>query len=405
VRYAIPPMDSDGMPLLSSPFAGAVRRGRHLVVSLRAPAVVLSTCSRNGGLRRDIAHLVNHQSCEPVRHQERFELIVGMGEERYHAHVCAELGLEPAHTVVAGTAAAMQYAGVAARTWEDLAVTAIVTAGVSGNAGCAGDPADYDERDGAWVRATPDPAAAAPKVGGTINTVLLLSSPFSDTALARAVVTMAEAKASALQELAVGSRRSTRLATGTGTDQYALACPREGGRRRTWTGKHTKAGELIGLTVREATLEALRWQNGLEKSYTRSILHALGRFGLTEDAFKAAQKELLTEREYQFLVDNRDPVVHEPQLSAACFAFAAVLDRVLAGTLGSSAAREALVNQAGLMAAGLSARPGDFASFRGELAAGLDPADERGDALVPAAMRLVNRAIALGWRNKWAARA
>ena len=29
-------------------------------------------------------------------------------------------------------------------------------------------------------------------------------------------------------------------------------------------------------------MEALRWQNGLEASYTRGVFHALGRFGVTE---------------------------------------------------------------------------------------------------------------------------
>ena len=43
-----------------------------------------------------------------------------------------------------------------------------------------------------------------------------------------------------------------------------------------------KVGELIGLTVRRATVEALRWQNGLEASYTRGLFHALGRYGLKE---------------------------------------------------------------------------------------------------------------------------
>ena len=394
------------MPLLSTPFAAGARRGRHVIVTLRAPASVLSTCHVNGGLRRDITHLVNHQSCEPVRHQERFELIVGMGQGAYHGHVCTELGLDPARTAVAGTAAAMQYTGMVTHRWEDLSVIALVTAGVTGNAGCAGDPADYDERDGAWVRTTGTAGAAATggKIGGTINTLLLLSSPLTDSALSRAVVTMTEAKTSALVELAVGSRRSMSLATGTGTDQYAIAAPQAGGPLRSWTGKHTKAGELIGRAVKEATLEALRWQNGLERSYTRSIFHALGRFGLTEEAFKLAQKALLTEREFQFLVDNRDPVIHEPQLSAASYAFAAVLDRALAGTVGASAALEALVNQAALMGAGLAARPGEFASFRAELAAKALPGPEAEPrVLVVAAVDLANRAIALGWRRKWTA--
>jgi hypothetical protein len=213
---------------------------------------------------------------------------------------------------------------------------------------------------------------------------------------------MTEGKTSALLELAVGSKSSWRPATGTGTDQFAIAAPREGGSRRTWTGHHTKAGELTGRAVRDATLEALRWQNGLEPSYTRSLFHALERFGLTEEAFKLAQERLLPEREFQLLKGNWKPVVYEPQLAAAGYAFAAVLDRVLAGTLGASSARESLLHQAALMAAGLAGRPESFANFRRDLIPHLPT--EFGttqETMIAAAVALAQHAVALGWQRKW----
>ncbi|MBI5383009.1 MAG: adenosylcobinamide amidohydrolase [Opitutae bacterium] len=392
------------LPLFTSPFAELRRRGRHVLAELRAPARVLSTCHVNGGLRTDLRYLVNHQSCEPVKHQSRFELIHGLGQAEYHRHVCAELALAPETTALLGTAAAMQYLGIVTHRWADLAVTAIVTAGVTGNAGSAGDAAHYDERNGVWERTTPGDAKSAGTHGGTINTLLLLSSPLSESALARAVVTMTEAKTSALLELAVGSKSSWRLATGTGTDQYAIAAPQDGGAPRTWTGKHTKAGELIGRAVREATLEALRWQNGLEPSYTRCLFHALGRFGLSEEAFKAGQERLLPAAQWQLMKHNWNPVVYEPQLAAAGYAFAAVLDRTLAGTIGTAAARESLLNQAALMAAGLAARPEAFADFRRDLLPHLPV--ELGAApeqLLPAAVELAQHAVALGWQRKWSA--
>jgi hypothetical protein len=44
-----------------------------------------------------------------------------------------------------------------------------------------------------------------------------------------------------------------------------------------------KLGELApSSAARRATTEALRWQNGLEASYTRGIFHALGRYGREE---------------------------------------------------------------------------------------------------------------------------
>jgi adenosylcobinamide amidohydrolase len=392
------------LPVFDSPFALVARRGRHVVAELRTPAKVLSTCSVNGGLRADVRHLVNHQSCEPVKHQERFAYITGLGPEGYHRSVCAELDLAPATTAVMGTAAAMQYLGIATHTFGELAITAIVTGGVTGNAGSAGDPAHYDEADGKWVRAAPADSVAKPPGthGGTINTLLLFSAPLSDTALARAVMTMTEAKTSALLELAVGSKSSWRLATGTGTDQFAIAAPAAGNTSRTWTGKHTKAGELIGRAVRDATLEALRWGNGLEPSYTRSIFHALGRFGLKEETFKVQLASFLDAAQCQLLKDNWNPVIYEPQSAAAAYAFAAVLDRTLAGTLAPATAREALINQAALLAAGLAARPEDFPALRAELVNAL-PIDlpPRPDILLPASVELITRAIALGWRRKW----
>ena len=237
--------------------------------------------------------------------------------------------------------------------------------------------------------------------GGTINTLLLFSGPLSEGALTRAVVTMTEAKSSALTELAIGSKYSWRPATGTGTDQFAIACPVSTTGLRNWTGKHTKAGELIGLAVRRATLEALRWQNGLEPSYTRSIIHALGRHGLSELHFRKAMEQRLTPSLYQLFKDNWNPVIHEPQLSAAAYAFAAVLDRILCGTLGASSARESLINQAALMGAGLAARPDDFALFREKLAHHALPNPAAQPGLADGALDIALDGIALGWSLKW----
>ena len=96
---------------------------------------------------------------------------------------------------------------------------------------------------------------------------------------------MTEGKSAALQRLAVPSKRHIDLATGTGTDQFCVAAPLSGGRPLTSASPHMKLGELIGLATRHATLEALRWQNGLEASYTRGVFHALGRYGVQEATF------------------------------------------------------------------------------------------------------------------------
>ena len=163
----------------------------------------------------------------------------------------------------------------------------MVTAGVQGNAGRAGDGTKWHEGRDGWK-----PVHAQ---GGTINTIVLFNWPLLPGALARAVATMTEAKTAVLQELAVSSRYSPHLATGTGTDQYCLAAPLDGSLRpKTWTGKHCKLGEILALAVMDATREALRWQNGLEPSRTRNLAHALHRFGVTEEALRAAVSERLS---------------------------------------------------------------------------------------------------------------
>ncbi|MGH9486995.1 MAG: adenosylcobinamide amidohydrolase [Terriglobales bacterium] len=353
------------------------RSGRFLVAELLGKHQALSTSARNGGWSSGLCYLANHQSCEASTHTDRHALIHSLGHQAYHDLVCEEMGLPPGEVALMGTAANMNYAAI--KTKEDcgLEVTAIVTAGVHGNAACAGDPAGWREGDQGWEKA-----------GGTINTMLLINRPLTDGALARSAVTMTEAKTAALQRLGVGSRYSEDLATGTGTDQFAIAAVASGFRRLTSASPHVKLGELIGCTVRDATLEALRWQNGLEPSYTRSIFTALGRFGLREATFFEQIAEWLPERELDLMRNNSKSVFCEPLVAASAYAFAAVLDRVRYGTLPGDAGREALRQQAASIAVSLSAKPHLWEQFKAQLVDNDPP-------------QLLLRALALGWSAKW----
>ncbi|MDE2758160.1 MAG: adenosylcobinamide amidohydrolase, partial [Acidobacteriota bacterium] len=183
-------------------------------------------------------------------------------------------------------------------------------------------------------------------------------------------------------------------ATGTGTDQFCLAAPLDPGRKaRDSTSPHVKLGEIIGVAVKDATKEALRWQSGLEPSSVRGLFHALGRFGLTEGRALSGLAELLPEAQHAFLQKNRKAVFFAPGVAAAAYAFAAVLDRIAFGTLPAGMAQESLRQQAASLACSLAARPQDWPLFRRELAeTGEEPDD---------AMDLVIRALALGWKSKW----
>lgn len=424
--------------LLDRPSARIRRHGRFLVTDLRLPHLVVSTSARNGGQTDLVRHLVNHQSCEGAGHDTRFRTITEHGQEAYHDLVCGEIGLSAADCAVMGTAANMNYVAIVSERDEEIEVTVAVTAGVQTNAVCAGDPATWREtRTGMAKVPAPVPvpaistapvastapavvangagaagAAGAPTVGGTINTILLINAPVAAAALARAVVTMTEGKSAALQRLAVPSRYSADLATGTGTDQFCIAAPIEGEGGRpplTSTSPHVKLGELIGCATRAATLEALRWQNGLEPSYTRGLFHALGRYGLKEATVLEDLAGLLDASDLELLRRNREPVFYEPMVGAAAHALAAVLDRVRHGTLPGSVMPDAVLQQAAMLAAALAAQPQRWAEFRARLhdaalAASLSTGSPGAFAAGLGSFEpkpLVLAALALGWSEKW----
>jgi len=374
---------SQAEELLTTPEFCLRRTGRFLVAELLEPHRVLSTSVRNGGQTEHLRFLLNHQSCEGADHRERQTLMTETGLDGYHDRICKELEFDPHLVASMGTAANMNYAARTQASDGPLIVTAIVTAGVQGNAACAGDSAAWRETEKGWEKVA--------VLNGTINTILLINHSLTEGALARAIVTMTEAKSAALQQLAIRSLYSENFATGTGTDQYCIAAPLAKGKPLTSTSPHAKLGELIGVAVRDATLEALRWQNGLEPSTTRLLFHALGRYGVTEKTFLADIAPLLSEREFELLQKNLNSVVYEPRVAAAAFGMAAVLDRIRYGTLPGSVAHDVFRQYAAALATSLAAKPNCWVDFFNQLS-NVDPEN-------PA--QAILSAIALGWSNKW----
>jgi adenosylcobinamide amidohydrolase len=369
--------------LLDQPTFRLKRFGRFLAADLHGPHQVLSTSSRHGGQVGYVRHLLNHQSCEGTAHLERHRVMTEGGYDAYHDRACADAGLPAEQTAMMGTAANMNYVAIAREADGDVVVTAAVTAGVQGNATAAGEPA-------AW-RQTLTGTEKVPAYDGTINTMLIVNHPLSHGALARAVMTMTEGKSAALQRLAVPSKRAVDLATGTGTDQYCLAAPETGDLVLTSASPHMKLGELIGRAARDATLEALRWQNGLEPSYTRGVFHALGRFGVVEATVFDDIAPFLSAEDLELLRKNAKAAFYEPMVGAAAHALAATCDRVRYGMLPASVEGDALVQQAAGLAANLAAQPQRWPEFRSTLRA---HAREGVKALAL-------RALALGWTEKW----
>lgn len=372
--------------LLQQPSFDLRRSGRFLLAALKEPHRVVSTSARHGGLVDHLRYLLNHQSCEGTAHLARHALITDAGLETYHDHVCGEVDLPSDETAVMGTAANMNYAAVACERDEEVSVTAVVTAGVEGNATAAGEPTTWRETEAGMRK--------VPVYDGTINTMLFISHAMTPAALARAVMTMTEGKSAALQRLAVPSKRHIDLATGTGTDQYCIASPLSSPWQLTSASTHLKLGELIAVAARTATLEALRWQNCLEASYTRGVFHALGRYGVREATFFDDITPLLSDSDLDLLKKNAKAAMYEPLVGAAAHALATVCDRVRYGTIPSSVSADAMTQQAANLAANLAAQTHRWPEFRATLRPHAD-----GDV-----KPLVLQALALGWSEKWRAR-
>ncbi len=126
------------------------RNGRFLVAELLVPHRVLSTSVRNGGQTEHVRFLINHQSCEGADHRERHTLMMETGLDGYHDRICGDMQLDPQLVASMGTAANMNYAAMVHSSDGPLTVTAVVTAGVQGNATCAGDPAAWRENENGW---------------------------------------------------------------------------------------------------------------------------------------------------------------------------------------------------------------------------------------------------------------
>ena len=163
------------------------------------------------------------------------------------------LGIRPEEISFFSTGVDMDDLAVCVRSYQEFKVCCLATAGAKGNALRTGvDVASYVERDGNFMRAS-----------GTINVVLLTNATLSDGAMARAIITITEAKTAALQDLDVRSTSSPQnQATGTGTDNVIVVSGKGLGKALRLTSGHTKIGELIGFSTKVAVAEALKKHDG-----------------------------------------------------------------------------------------------------------------------------------------------
>lgn len=245
------------------------------VLTFSGPRAVLSTAANGGGLRRDLNAVFNYCDCGPAG------VCLPMEGETLQEHqraVALRLGLDPEHTTGLDTAVNLDNMVLITRQWQELWVTAAVSAGADVNALCAGDSATLTEEAG---KLCPVPA-------GTINIFLITGQALSPGAMVELVLTVTEAKTALLRDLMQGSSVSSRLATGTGTDGVVVICRDSRSDPCLLNGgKHFKLGELAAQAVSEATAEALFRQTGLCPEFQHSLLRRLQRFGITARSLRA----------------------------------------------------------------------------------------------------------------------
>jgi adenosylcobinamide kinase/adenosylcobinamide-phosphate guanylyltransferase len=206
-----------------TPWSATVE-GHTLIVSLPTLYRVLSWAPLNGGFCQ-ARSLLNHQvdiHAHPAEEPEAF--LAGLAQRL--------LVKEPVVGLMTGVRMERLVRRVSHH--REFTVECFVTVGLS-NALAVGDPATYDERP------------------GTINVIVVVNQPLTDVALVEAVGIVTEAKTRALHEARVTSTVSGTLATGTGTDCVAIACP-SGAPMLRYCGKHTAVGEVIGREVYEAVV-------------------------------------------------------------------------------------------------------------------------------------------------------
>ena len=227
----------------------------------------ISTSRLNGGTN-DLYKSVFNQHLS----QERIDYLENHDLREYLINECNLLGIDSDFSTGLVTLAEMRNVSIVSKEFNDVKVTAFVTAGVRTNASRAGDPSSYWEDGGKFHF-------------GTINIIILTNVFLDDSALAEAFMTATEAKTVALDNLRIPSQYSNGFATGTGTDGMAIFSNADCDNQLTNAGKHSKLGELIGNAVIEAVPKAIKKQVWISNKTQSNAMVRLNRYSLDINEF------------------------------------------------------------------------------------------------------------------------
>ncbi len=367
------------------------RKEKIIFVNFLAQHRVISTCSVNGGLRDDLEGIANHQLCEPLGHNRKGMDVIAEGPVDYARSVFEKYGLSPDKRVLLGTAANMNYAAIESLEYRGLKVVAISTGGVKTNAGRAGDPANIYEMDGKFI--STEGEVEEPR--GTINIIIIINKELTHGAIVRSLVTASEAKAAVLQELAVNSRYSCGLATGTGTDQVGIASRLTGEIPLTAAGKHTKLGELIGLSVKKSIKKTLALQDSLTPQSQRSAKIHLERFGIDKKIMREKICSFLNEEKSKLFEKNFASINRDSVTVAATSALVHLRDKIEWGILPENCLPEIFSSYGAQISASISGKFERLGYYRECLSR-----EEMG-ASNQTFINFICKSFALGFNEKW----
>lgn len=314
-----------------------VRTEKALILTFAGTRQVISTCQWLGGLREDLKYIYNFDLKDKTGYCQ-------IEEEDYSQAlraIAAKLGLNPQVTTGMTTAVSMTDMALVTKEAMSMSVTAVATAGIENNGGCAGDPGSYAEENGSFV-----------DIPGTINIVVWCNVNMPPGTMVQALTTVVEAKASAVRDLELPSLYSQELATGSGTDGIVLVADPQSPLKRTDAGKHSLLGELLGKAVKEGVKQGLINHTAPANLNRDCQSRVLKRFGLTGEGFK------------DHLASNNFPVhAHEIWHLADSRPHCGALARIFAGLcddLRHNAGEPQSIYQTAETILGVKAEPGDF---------------------------------------------
>ncbi len=217
-----------------------------LVIDFKSPMNCISSLE---GPMNSILTIGNHYIPPPL-----WNICHDLSIEGLKERVCGIIHRPHDKTAMLFTGARMDSLAVVEKSYEEMKVFALVTAGAETNA----------------IRSSVDEGRFYEPA--TINIILLTNYKLTPRAMTRAIIAATEGKTAAIQDLDIRSSYTPAWqATGTGTDNIIIV--QGAGKELDNAGGHSKLGELISKAVHDGVLKSLGLQNGMVKN--RSIFQRL----------------------------------------------------------------------------------------------------------------------------------